>query len=770
MLRIQSITKKYFILSIFIICLFSIFLYGAYKLTYNIRSDSKIINMAGSLRFRSYELALVASQLAHTTDMTEKARLSGRFHKNIETFGRIMSFVKEGDARNDIDPLHDKHALSLIMTAEKEWKQDLTPMLLAIDKLPAKEAIKLSEQFNDKVNNYVYNVLDKFVSALQQHNEQEVERFNRIRFYALMIAILSSLAVYYYVKKTFIRPVLQLRDASQKVEKGDFDVEVKIQSNDEIGEFSRIFNRMIASMKQNFDALDKYNKELLDLSDASSALISIESSEGIYNEICANALKLFDLKIAWIGLIQEGSYYVKPVAHAGMEEEYLSSINITWDDSPTGRGPVGTAIRTQTPFCMNKDNALFELWRSKAEKYGYSSILGVPLLIGNQCMGALALYSSIDNFFDNNKIKQLQIYANSAAVIIENMRLIEYMIHALARAAEANDDDTGSHIHRVGEYCSVIARKLGLEESFVSRIRIQATLHDIGKVHTPPHILKKPGKLSEEEFETMKRHTVLGAEVIGEHAMFSMAKNIALSHHERWDGSGYPYKLKGEKIPLESRIMNLADQYDALRSRRPYKPAFNHETTCRIILEGDGRTMPRHFDPQVLNVFRETAPLFDEIHQKYIDSSIGSSKAAGVVVFEWTDALSAGFEEIDNQHKELIALIQKLFVTVNGRESLKQVGIATDFLREYIVQHFQMEERYMEAYGYAGRDNHKAQHQKFIEDFEAHQEKFYLNIADYHMALEIKGWLYNWLVNHITKTDKALGEFLRQQINSSIVF
>jgi len=200
--------------------------------------------------------------------------------------------------------------------------------------------------------------------------------------------------------------------------------------------------------------------------------------------------------------------------------------------------------------------------------------------------------------------------------VAETEDAFNYTVYSLARAAEIQDEDTGDHILRVGEYCATLAGKLSMSDRFTRSIRVQATLHDIGKLHTSRSILQKPGRLSAEEWEEMKKHTLYGAQIIGEHQRFGMGKTIALTHHEKYDGTGYPNGLVGEKIPVEGRIMAVADTYDALRSIRVYKPAFGHDDACRIILEGDDRTIPDHFDPEILSIFKESRDEFEEIYEE----------------------------------------------------------------------------------------------------------------------------------------------------------
>jgi putative two-component system response regulator len=195
------------------------------------------------------------------------------------------------------------------------------------------------------------------------------------------------------------------------------------------------------------------------------------------------------------------------------------------------------------------------------------------------------------------------------------------IIRRLTVVAEYRDSDTGLHNWRIGRFSGLLAEGLGLSADFAETIFLASTLHDIGKVAVPDSILLKPGALTVEEFSVIMTHSKIGAKMLAgsAHAVIRMAELIALGHHERWDGSGYPNGLKGEATPHAARIVMLADQYDALRAQRPYKKPFSHEVACRIILEGDGRTEPGHFDPQVLAAFRKMEAEFAIVFESLLD-------------------------------------------------------------------------------------------------------------------------------------------------------
>ncbi|MCA9517502.1 MAG: HD domain-containing protein [Myxococcales bacterium] len=170
---------------------------------------------------------------------------------------------------------------------------------------------------------------------------------------------------------------------------------------------------------------------------------------------------------------------------------------------------------------------------------------------------------------------------------------------------------------RLRLFVRLIARTAGLDENAVHVISEAAPFHDVGKIRVPAAILEKPGPLTAAEFEEMKLHTVHGAALLDTLAelgylqpeMLETARDMALMHHESWDGSGYPYGKKGAEIPLPARIMKLIDTYDALRSTRPWRPAMSHDAAAKVILSGDKRTRPGHFDPELLAVFKRVHPL-----------------------------------------------------------------------------------------------------------------------------------------------------------------
>jgi len=190
-------------------------------------------------------------------------------------------------------------------------------------------------------------------------------------------------------------------------------------------------------------------------------------------------------------------------------------------------------------------------------------------------------------------------------------------IHRLSKAAEYKDEDTGAHILRMSNYSAAVARKMGLNDKVVDSILYAAPMHDVGKIGTPDRILLKPGKLDPDEWEIMKQHATIGGKILsGSDAGFiRLAEVIALTHHEKWDGSGYPNGVKGAKIPLAGRVTAIGDVFDALTSKRPYKEPFSLEKSFGIIREGRGN----HFDPDVVDAFFAIEDEVLSIKERYKD-------------------------------------------------------------------------------------------------------------------------------------------------------
>ncbi len=231
--------------------------------------------------------------------------------------------------------------------------------------------------------------------------------------------------------------------------------------------------------------------------------------------------------------------------------------------------------------------------------------------------------------------ENLELLVRQRTEELERTRM--QVMQRLSRAAEYKDNETGRHVIRVGEISAVLAQALGLADDRCTMVRACAPLHDVGKIGIPDSVLLKPGRLDPEEWKIMQEHCVFGCEILGpltdkerahkacleehltddfeDNELLAMARSMALCHHERWDGTGYPLKLAGEDIPIEARIVSVVDVYDALRSDRPYKKAFSQEECVRLLREGLGT----QFDPRVLEAFFDNELFIAQIYDHWKD-------------------------------------------------------------------------------------------------------------------------------------------------------
>ncbi len=269
----------------------------------------------------------------------------------------------------------------------------------------------------------------------------------------------------------------------------------------------------------------------------------------------------------------------------------------------------------------------FNLDFDRRNHYRTQSVLTVPMLDRKETVcGVLQLINATRDgkvvAFDLEQEDLVRSLASQAAVAVNNARLTAELkqvhldtIYRLSVAAEFKDKDTATHIRRMSHYSAALARQLGWSEAQVEQLLYAAPMHDVGKIGIPDAILLKPGRLTDEEFKVIENHTEMGAEILhgSDSELLQLSEVVALSHHEKWDGSGYPKKLAGEAIPEAGRIVAVADVFDALCSRRAYKDAMPLEEAYRIINADAGS----HFDSRCVKAFGEILAEIRTIYQKF---------------------------------------------------------------------------------------------------------------------------------------------------------
>jgi hemerythrin-like metal-binding protein len=469
----------------------------------------------------------------------------------------------------------------------------------------------------------------------------------------------------------------------------------------------------------------------------------------------------YDLQLEPVGailLLNPRGRYLQ-VAQFGMEPAWTT--RMPWDSAAFSNPVV-------SDHCQIQNSPLDAATR----------MLLLPLHIDGKGLGYTVLFASpgyelseTHMAFMNDLARALSGLVNRA-LTIETLRIREVeldesradVIRSLGVASEYRDSETGLHIMRMTNFAQVIAKALGLPEAQRELLYVAAPMHDVGKIGISDAVLLKPGKLTPAEFEIMKKHTDIGVTILsGKDELIAAARDIAGSHHERWDGNGYPYGLKEDQIPLLARICAVADVFDALTSSRPYKKAWAVDEAYDWIISESGR----HFDPAVVRAFDEAMPEILRIRELYRDDIIDPKQVLSLppirrrenVWIPWDENLSVGIDVIDEHHRYLFDLINDLYEVVAHKRGARDVARLIKSLDTYAKIHFRAEEQMMAHYGFKGINRQLDQHHAFEEKIGEFYEELHAN--PFVAQFDVLTYLRDWLIQHIRVEDIQLVELTR---------
>lgn len=451
-----------------------------------------------------------------------------------------------------------------------------------------------------------------------------------------------------------------------------------------------------------------------------------------------------------------GQYF--QVAQFGMEPVWNSNFHWQLNDS--------TAVFSGSPI---KSSTI----KTSSSRVEHQKLLLLPLNVADQLIGYTVLFSPLSyqpssihlDFMSDLSLALSSLVQRTLASETLHIRELELeearanAIRSLGVASEYRDNETGWHIMRMTNFAVAIGKALGLSEKQKELLYIAAPMHDVGKIGIADAVLLKPGRLTTDEYEVMKTHTEIGVSILtGNDSLIAAARDIAGSHHERWDGAGYPQGLIGEEIPLLARICAVADVFDALTSSRPYKKPWGIKEASDWIVAESGK----HFDPDVVKAFEVALPEILRVRELYRDDIIDPKKSIALPPLPpraktwvlWDESLNIGIDTIDEQHRYLVDLINDLFEVVSKKKGTREVARLIKATDAYAKVHFRAEELMMQRYGYTGLHRQEQQHHAF----ETKIREFYEELHDNPLVaqFDVLSYLRDWLIQHIRVEDMQL--------------
>lgn len=524
-----------------------------------------------------------------------------------------------------VDPIYctwNETAKNELVEASKSWdtfKQGLYKELGENVNEPRLEAAAQYVLYNE--DSLILSSTE-LTSAFRNMMENKLKQITWLNRVSIILSFLIAISIFWGVYRKIFRPMSQTIDAFQRVALGELSHQVDISNTTELGQLTSSFNKLTARLNSLFGLTDRiYQATSLD-----------EIIKFVYQEFSGL------LPIEWVAMLRmDVSKQKMVVGHIYSDEEQI----LREGDIVSVKHPV-----LEDVFDKNKV-VIFNHLKEDLKKYNVEDDFFKKLVFMNmQSMIIFPLFIRGDErvilIFSTNK---KNAYKTSHRELLSNITsqvshafertigmesLVISAVEGLAKLAESRDPETGDHLVRMSLYSYVLAQELyddGIYQgeygsSYPRQVYNFAPMHDIGKVGIEDSILLKPGKLTDEQWLEMKNHPVIGANVLRRcesqvnlsgHSMFKIGIEIAEGHHEKFDGSGYPYQRKGREIPLSARIVALADVFDALTSRRPYKEAWSVEKALELIDEESGK----HFDPNVVNAFKKALPKIMEIYNEH---------------------------------------------------------------------------------------------------------------------------------------------------------